>query len=168
MIIKRLSIAFLFFVSMALCGQNKNDIGSKVYFNVEDSMPVLRVDTAFQEGKPSIYYYFGKKIEKVSSDVRFIGGYQALSCYFDSLYFNREDYDENELNALFYYTILFNEKLEIKEVKIIQREGYNNLKYDYDSLIKRILFSTEGQWEKSIKANSHEKWYLKFGLLKLK
>lgn len=168
MIFKRLIIAFFFFVSIVLCGQNRNDVNSKIYYNVEDSMPVFRVDTVSQSGRPKIYYYFGKITEKVSSDIRFVGGYRALTNYFDSLYFNREDYNEDELNALFYYTILFNKKLEIKEIKIIQREGYDNLKYDYDSLIKKILFSTEGQWEKSVNVNDQQRWYLKVGLLKLK
>lgn len=168
MIFKRLIIAFFFFVSIVLYGQNRYDVNSKIYYNVEDSMPVFRVDTVSQSGRPKIYYYFGKITEKVSSDIRFVGGYRALTNYFDSLYFNREDYNEDELNALFYYTILFNKKLEIKEIKIIQREGYDNLKYDYDSLIKKILFSTEGQWEKSVNVNDQQRWYLKVGLLKLK
>ena len=43
---------------------------------------------------------------------------------------------EDELNALFYYTILCDKDLKIKEVKIIQREAYDNSKYDYDGLIK--------------------------------
>ena len=63
-----------------------------------------------------MYYYFGKKREKVSLDVQFIGGYQALTNYFDSLYFNREDYNWDELNALFYYTILCDKDLKIKDL----------------------------------------------------
>jgi len=100
--------------------------------------------------------------------VQFIGGYQALTNYFDSLYFNREDYNWDELNALFYYTILCDKDLKIKEVKIIQREAYDNSKYDYDGLIKRILFSTEGKWMKSTKNNRKDKYFLKFGALKLR
>ena len=115
-----------------------------------------------------MYYYFGKKREKVSLDVQFIGGYQALTNYFDSLYFNREDYNWDELNALFYYTILCDKDLKIKEVKIIQREAYDNSKYDYDGLIKRILFSTEGKWMKSTKNNRKDKYFLKFGALKFR
>ncbi len=37
-----------------------------------------------------MYYSLGKKREKVSLDVQFIGGYQVLTNYFDSLYFNRK------------------------------------------------------------------------------
>ena len=82
---------------------------------------VCKIDTISQVFGPKVYYYFGKKREKVSLDVQFIGGYQALTNYFDSLYFNREDYNWDELNALFYYTILCDKDLKIKEVKIIQR-----------------------------------------------
>ncbi len=168
MIFRRLIITLSCFVSIATYGQNRNSIGSEIYYNVEDSMPVLRIDPDPQSDEPNLYYYFGKKAKKVAWDIRFVGGYQALTSYFDSLYFHREDYNWDELNALFYYTILFDKKLKIKEVKIIKRLAYDNSKYDYDSLIKRILFSTEGQWEKGAKINHHEKWYLHFGLLKLK
>ncbi|WP_349924619.1 hypothetical protein [Bacteroides caccae] len=129
---------------------------------------VCKIDTISQVFGSKVYYYFGKKREKVSLDVQFIGGYQALTNYFDSLYFNREDYNWDELNALFYYTILCDKDLKIKEVKIIQREAYDNSKYDYDGLIKRILFSTEGKWMKSTKNNHKDKYFLKFGVLKLR
>ena len=129
---------------------------------------VCKIDTISQVFGSNVYYYFGKKREKVSLDVQFIGGYQVLTNYFDSLYFNREDYNWDELNALFYYTILCDKDLKIKEVKIIQREAYDNSKYDYDGLIKRILFSTEGKWMKSTKNNRKDKYFLKFGALKLR
>ena len=90
---------------------------------------VCKIDTISQVFGSKVYYYFGKKREKVSLDVQFIGGYQALTNYFDSLYFNREDYNWDELNALFYYTILCDKDLKIKEVKIIQREAYDCLLY---------------------------------------
>ena len=38
-------------------------------------------------------------------------------------------------------------------------------KYDYDSLIKKILLSTDGQWFKKDKENN---WYLYVGLFHLK
>ena len=97
---------------------------------------VCKIDTISQVFGSKVYYYFGKKREKVSLDVQFIGGYQALTNYFDSLYFNREAYD--------------------------------NSKYDYDGLIKRILFSTEGKWMKSTKNNHKDKYFLKFDVLKLR
>ena len=77
---------------------------------------VCKIDTISQVFGSKVYYYFGKKREKVSLDVQFIGGYQALTNYFDSLYFNREDYNWDELNALFYYTILCDKDLKIKDL----------------------------------------------------
>lgn len=167
MIFKSLVISFLLFIGIGLCGQNKVT-QSKIYYNVEDGTAVCKIDTSSQTSEIEMFYYFGRKSERVSSDVKFIGGYQALTNYFDSIYFNRKDYNEDELNALFYYTILFDESLKIKEVKIIRREAYDNSKYNYDSLIKKILFSTEGKWEKSTKKSRENKWFLKFGTLKLK
>ena len=35
------------------------------------------------------------------------------------------------------YTILFDRKLKIREIKIVKRAGYNNSKYNYDKLIKK-------------------------------
>ena len=56
----------------------------------------------------------------------------------------------------------FDRKLKIKEIKIVERRGYNNSKYNYDKLIKRILLSTEGKWQKTNNAHS-EKWYFRMG-----
>ena len=100
---------------LLLYGQNKVSQG-KAYYNVEDGTLVCKIDTISQVFGSKVYYYFGKKREKVSLDVQFIGGYQALTNYFDSLYFNREDYNWDELNALFYYTILCDKDLKIKDL----------------------------------------------------
>lgn len=83
------------------------------------------------------------------------------------MYYNREDYNYDELNALAMFTILFDENLKIKDVRILKRIAYNNNKYDYDSLVKRILWSTEGRWEKEGE-NSQCKWYLYLGYFKLR
>jgi hypothetical protein len=52
--------------------------------------------------------------------------------------------------------------LKLKEIKIIKRAGYDNIEYNYDDLIKRILFSTEGRW---IKCNNKDSsnWYFYYG-----
>ena len=80
--------------------------------------------------------------------------------YQDSLYW--ENYNGDEQNASCLYTILFDRKLKIREIKIVKRAGYNNSKYNYDKLIKKILLSTEGSWQKTNNALSEE-WYFIFG-----
>ncbi len=101
--------------------------------------------------------------------MRFVGGYDAFANYFDSLYFARAEYfNWDELNARAYYTILFDKNLKIKEVKIIKRLAYDNLKYNYDSLIKSILFITEGKWERDVSNKHKEKWSMTFGTIWLK
>jgi hypothetical protein len=137
-----------------------------------DSLPVfniIHIDTLKKE--ISVNYFFISKEGKILGDtagaVQYTGGYEALSSYCDSLYFNREDYDYNELRARAYYTILFDKNLKIKEIRIIKRSGYSNQRYNYDNLIKRILFSTEGKW---IIYNNEKKyrWYFYYGSFNVK
>jgi hypothetical protein len=138
---------------------NINCMGKqKITYDV-DTMPVFSIYS--HDNKVNFDYYFVSK-DSVSIDIQYDGGYKSLSAYCDSLYFCREDYDYTELNARAYYTILFDHDLNLKEIKIIKRLGYDNLEYNYDELIKRILFSTEGRWMKrNNKDNS--KWYFYYG-----
>ncbi|WP_455586781.1 hypothetical protein [Bacteroides sp.] len=116
-----------------------------------NGLPVLgdiNVDTI--NNRVETHYFCMVKdtiVEKIAGGVKYIGGYDKLSSYCDSLYYSwKEGYDE--LNASAYFTILFDRKKRIKEVRILKRLAYNNLKYDYDNLIKRILYSTENKWVK--------------------
>ena len=79
--------------------------------------------------------------------------------------YHRKDYHYDELNARALFTILFDQDLRIKEIKILKRLAYNNLTYNYDGLIKRILLSTEGRW---IKNDNKSKWYFYFGYFDLR
>jgi hypothetical protein len=54
--------------------------------------------------------------------------------------------------------MLFDADLNIKEVRIHKRDATINKKYDYDALVKRILFSTAEKWEK-INPQNKSKWY---------
>ena len=105
-------------------------------------------------------YYFRKRLREVSTEISYIGGNESLRKYQDSLYW--ENYNGDEQNASCLYTILFDRKLKIREIKIVKRAGYINSKYNYDKLIKKILLSTEGSWQKTNNALSEE-WYFIFG-----
>ena len=52
--------------------------------------------------------------------------------------------------------------LRQREIRIIKRDGYDNSKFDYDGLIKKILLSTEGKWQRDEKLPS-ENWYFTMG-----
>ena len=144
------------------CQNNIEATKGKVYYDV-DSLPIFRLDSI--DNELIVNYYILVK-EKVSRDIQFIGGYESLSIFCDSLYFNRKDYNHEELNARALYTILFDQNFNIKEVRIIKRFAYNNLKYNYDDLVKKILFSTEGKWIKTNEDNS--KWYFYLGFFNLR
>lgn len=146
--------------SILICSQiNKQNIRYDVH-----NFPVLRFDS-IKDSLVVNYYIITE--ERVSSDIQFKGGYEALAAYCDSLYYNREDYNHEELNALAMVTILFDKHLRIKDIRIIKRIAYDNLNYNYDELIKRILYSTNGMWIKknNIKKN---KWYFYLGHFRLR
>lgn len=142
------------------------EVKNTIFFEVESLSPVFKMtlDTAISS-KSSIYYYFGRKIKKVSTDISYIGGFEALSRYQDSLYW--ANYDGEEMNGSCMYTILFDKNLKIRKIKIVKREAYNNAKYDYDKLIKEIVLSTEGNWRKEDTTVS-ERWYFVVGRFKVR
>ena len=125
----------------------KKKIEKTIFFDTETNLPVfeLILDTA-RSSKMYTSYYFRKRLREVSTEISYIGG----------------NYNGDEQNASCLYTILFDRKLKIREIKIVKRAGYNNSKYNYDKLIKKILLSTEGSWQKTNNALSEE-WYFIFG-----
>ncbi|MCP9610823.1 hypothetical protein [Coprobacter tertius] len=163
MIFKNVIIIFIvIFTPFIFFGQNKTDkIKSKYYYDV-DSILTLRCDSI---GNDLNVYFYTKSKQKynVCMDFNYNGGYKALSAYCDSVYFNREDYNYDELNATALYSILFDKNLKIKDIRILKRNAYNNSKYNYDLLIKKILYSTESRWSKYDKDNNC-KWYFYLGV----
>ena len=139
----------------------KKKIEKTIFFDTETNLPVfeLILDTA-RSSKMYTSYYFRKRLREVSTEISYIGGNESLRKYQDSLYW--ENYNGDEQNASCLYTILFDRKLKIREIKIVKRAGYNNSKYNYDKLIKKILLSTEGSRQKTNNALSEE-WYFIFG-----
>lgn len=144
----------------------KKKIEKTIFFDTETNLPVfeLILDTA-RSSKMYTSYYFRKRLREVSTEISYIGGNESLRKYQDSLYW--ENYNGDEQNASCLYTILFDRKLKIREIKIVKRAGYNNSKYNYDKLIKKILLSTEGSWQKTNNALSEE-WYFIFGRFLIK
>lgn len=150
-----------------LCCQEKKLVESQVFYDKTNQLPVFRISK--QGEKIEVDYYTAlDTIYIISINVGFIGGVERLHKYCDSLYyanFSEENY--NEVNVRVPYSILLDNELRVREVHILQRlplYKYDE-KYDYDSLIKKILLSTDGQWFKKDKENN---WYLYVGLFHLK
>ena len=150
-----------------LCCQEKKLVESQVFYDKTNQLPVFRISK--QGEKIEVDYYTAlDTINSISINVGFIGGVERLHKYCDSLYyanFSEENY--NEVNVRVPYSILLDNELRVREVHILQRlQLYKyDEKYDYDSLIKKILLSTDGQWFKKDKENN---WYLYVGLFHLK
>lgn len=122
------------------CQINNNNIRFDV-----DHFPVFRFDTL--ETSLNISYYIITE-KKAICNVQFNGGFEALNAFCDSLYFNRSNSNQDELNAMAEYIILFDKKLRIKDIRILKRLAYDNSKYNYDKLIINILLATKGKWVK--------------------
>ena len=145
----------------------KKLVESQVFYDKTNQLPVFRISK--QGEKIEVDYYTAlDTINSISINVGFIGGVERLHKYCDSLYyanFSEENY--NEVNVRVPYSILLDNELRVREVHILQRlplYKYDE-KYDYDSLIKKILLSTDGRWFKKDKENN---WYLYVGLFHLK
>jgi len=152
-------VSILLMQSLSLFCQN-NSNKEIIYYDL-DSIPVFGI---YDLDNANIINYYIQT--KVSPNIQFEGGYDSLSSFCDSLYFNREDYNYDELNARALYSILFDKNLKIKEVRIIKRFAYDNQKYNYDDLIRQILFSTEDKWVK--KGQDNYNWYFYLGFFNLR
>lgn len=136
---------------------------SQVFFDAVNRKPIFELNQ--ENGRTKIKYYFATDtIESIDYDIQFNGGVQALKQYCDSLYyasFTDEPYEE--VNLWESYCILFDNKLKIRDVRVIDKpQGYIRIcPYNlfYDKLIKKILYSTEDMWFKKEK-NNHWSFYL--------
>lgn len=123
-------------------------VNVSTFYDVETLSPVFEyiTDTAKVDSNYVMYYLKDKKV-RASLNVDYIGGHKQLVHYQDSLYW--KEYNGTEMNQRALYSILFNDSLRIKDVKIVIRSGYDNTRFNFDSLIKRIVLSTEGKWVKN-------------------
>lgn len=141
--------------------QNKKD---SVIFDV-NNFPVFKFIRS--SDTLSIKYYIVKETD-INTNIQFKSGYSDLSKFCDSLYFATVNKPEVELNAMALYTILFDKKLAIEEIKIIKRLGYSNRGiYNYDSLVVDILKSSEKYWIK-IAPYTDNDWYFYSGMFRLR
>ncbi|MDL2251920.1 hypothetical protein LJC12_03625 [Odoribacter sp. OttesenSCG-928-J03] len=97
----------------------------------------------------------------VGVDVKYSEGIDSLISYLNYYYF--KDYYKDEVNSLLVFCILFNDKLDIQEIRISKRLGIKTDKYD--DLILKSLLLTKGKWIKT--KPSPKKWYLYIGRYKL-
>jgi len=126
-----------------------------------DSIPVQNFHSQTEMQDSIVYITSDCKRINVNYDVEFNGGLDSLHIFCDSLYYNRKDYNQQELNEYVIYYILFDTNLHIQDVRISSHLlGYCG-KYNYNELFKQILFKTEGKWK--VKKNPSKTWHLYIG-----
>ena len=113
----------------------------------------------------AVRYYLCGVPQVVSTDISYIGGWKKFQHYQDSLYWAY--YDGPEMNMTCWYTLLFDKNLKIKEVKIVRRNAYDNRRYDFDGLVKKILLSTDGCWQ-TTDDTVRTDYYFWFGMFRLR
>lgn len=96
----------------------------------------------------------GERIRVYSKTIEFNGGKDSLSAYLGKKYINHPDYNYTDYNMLETFFVLFDEKLNIVEVRIMKRP--HNEKFYYDSIFIDALKSTKGMWYKIVE---NKEWY---------
>lgn len=139
---------------------------AQIYYDAASRVPVFRLSKDKQDSIKVEYYLSSDSFIVVDTDVQFKNGVKKLYQYFDSLYYNNfTSQTYKEVNRWESYSILFDDKLKIKDIHIIAKPGRKEYDSSYDKLIKRIFSSTEGMWYKTNKNNN---WSLYLGFLRIK
>ena len=153
--------------TIILTGQEypyKNVITKNIYFDVATLKPVIEFMTDSINKETRYYYHYKGKKREVTSNISYKNGDETFEEYKNRIYWNK--YSGDEMNASCLYVILFDKRFKIKDIRIIARNGYNNLNFNFDKLVKEVLKSSEGKWE-IIKSESKSDWYFAMGRFKI-
>jgi hypothetical protein len=149
-------VVFLLLLNSAFCQNIKVE-------TIKDSDGIPFINFHSRTGvADSIVYIMpdGKKIN-VNLNVEYIGGWKSLDTFCDSLYYNRKNYNDQELNEIIKFSIVLDDNLHIQDIRILNHLlGYSG-KYNYNELFKRILIHTEGKWK--LKTLPSKTWHLYIG-----
>jgi len=113
----------------------------------------------------SLYYirYNGELI-KLNCDVKYWGSNDDLNKFVDCIYYNRYDYNYQEMNDNITFCLIFDEYLHIQDIRFTKRfHDLNDIIKNY-IMVHSILSRTEGHWyieDKSVKS-----WHIYMGHLR--
>lgn len=145
--------AFILFLIGFQCVSSKRTNS----YSIKDinNYPIIkRIDSS------KVYYVKkdGTKLIGCLGGVEFNGGNDILKKHLDSIYYSNPNYNNySEFNVLENFFILFDEKLNIEEVRIMNRRYANNERFYYDSIFVNALKNTTGMWHKTIE---DQEWYI--------
>jgi hypothetical protein len=110
----------------------------------------------------SLYYirYSGDLI-KLNCDVKYWGSNDDLNEYIDRIYYNRYDYNYQEMNDYVTFCIVFDEYLHIQDIRFTKRFHDLNDKVRNYILVHTILSGTEGHWY--VDGKSTKSWHIYIG-----
>lgn len=110
----------------------------------------------------SLYYIrYNDELIKLNCDVQYWGGNKEFNEFIDRIYYNRYDYNYQEINDNVSFCIIFDEYLHIQDIRITKRfHDLNDTVRNY-ILVSTILSKTEGHWY--IKDKSIKSWHIYIG-----
>lgn len=148
-------ILLLFVQVLALNAQSYEGNRDKVLKDLMDKSKVLKL-LERNDSDGTAYYYSIK--DTANSNVRFKEGPKRLLQYIDSCYYSYIDFDRQAYREFHLHvagSILFDNNLRIKDVRIVYASNHPEPLKPYDARLKKILLSTEGKW---YKVNKKGKW----------
>ncbi|MEA4974255.1 MAG: hypothetical protein VB046_00800 [Paludibacter sp.] len=135
----------------------------RITFDV-DSIPVLISKSRSTSGQTldSLYYVLpqGETIS-VSKNINYWGGNGQLEAFLDHMYYQRFDYNYQEMNDIVKYCIIFDNNLKIIDIRFLKRfHGVNDILKNY-LMVYKFLSDTESHWVVEDKAAYT--WYVYIG-----
>lgn len=153
MLIKRIYIILFIAIAIGFCFCTSQN---KVQPQFVEDISGYPVSSLSKDGKVIYYTKDGKKVIANVGGVEFNGGRDSLSAYLLQKYVDHSGYNYDEYNVYEHFILLFDENLDIKEVRIINRKHRDNKRSYYDTIFVEALESTRGMWHKTIE---NKKWY---------
>lgn len=152
----------LLFLLIIKSAYSQNSCNTKFLVRDIDNKPIYVNLAPDEEATDSLYYlrFNGERI-KLNCDIHYWGGDNELKEFIDRVYYNRYDYNYQELDDKVNFCIIFDEYLHIQDIRITKRfHDVNDVVANY-IMIYSILSKTENNWE--VKDRAVKSWHIYMG-----
>jgi len=159
---KRLFSTTIMFILLINCIYSQKFYKSENAIRDIDNYSIYANLSSNKSATDSLYYirYNGELI-KLNCDVKYWGGVEDLNEFIDRLYYNRYNYNYQEMNDYVTFCIIFDEYLHIQDIRITRRfHDLNDTIRNY-ILVYTILSKTEGHWY--VDDKSTKSWHIYIG-----